>query len=128
MKRRDIIIIAVLIVASLAVFFINKEKDRQKGRYAFVYVDNELYSKEDLNQTKTFDIKTKNGFNRIKIHDGGIEISEANCPDKVCVNTGFITKPSQSIVCIPNRVQIKISGESGSETDNPTLDATTNEN
>lgn len=28
--------------------------------------------------------------------------------DKVCVHTGFINKPSQSIVCIPNRVSIKI--------------------
>ncbi|MGO0916151.1 NusG domain II-containing protein, partial [Clostridioides difficile] len=42
-----------------------------------------------------------------KIHDKGVEIVDASCPDKVCVHTGFINKPSQSIVCIPNRVSIK---------------------
>ena len=44
----------------------------------------------------------------VKIHDHGVEIDEASCPDKVCVHEGFITKPSESIVCLPNKVHIKI--------------------
>lgn len=34
----------------------------------------------------------------------GIEIVEAQCPDQICVRTGFIRKAGQSIVCIPNEV------------------------
>lgn len=47
----------------------------------------------------------------IKIADGGVEVKAADCPDQVCVNTGKITRRGQSIICVPNRVSIQITGE-----------------
>jgi len=38
----------------------------------------------------------------------GIEIIEAQCPDQICVRTGFIRKAGQSIVCVPNEVMVAL--------------------
>jgi hypothetical protein len=49
---------------------------------------------------------------KIRAEKGKIRFIEADCPDKVCVHTGWLTKAGQTAACIPNRVLIKIVGES----------------
>ena len=66
---------------------------------------------------KAIKIKSKEGYNIVKIHDKGVEIIEASCPDKVCIHQGFITKSSESIVCLPNKVHIKITTEDNHESE-----------
>ena len=50
---------------------------------------------------------------QVEIKDGGVRVSHSTCPDKVCVRSGRISKSGESIICAPNRVAIKISGENG---------------
>lgn len=44
-------------------------------------------------------------------------MTTANCPDKVCVHTGFINKPGQSIVCLPHKINVKIVSNDTSKVD-----------
>ncbi len=48
--------------------------------------------------------------NEIMVSGGRICFSESDCPDKVCVHTGWLSKPGQTAVCLPNRVVITIEG------------------
>lgn len=50
------------------------------------------------------------GYNIIKISSRGVEITEADCPDKLCVKSPKITSPGQSIVCIPHKLIVRIVG------------------
>ena len=45
------------------------------------------------------------------VFDGKIAITDSNCPDKVCVKTGGISKKGESIVCVPNGIVITIDGK-----------------
>ena len=109
MKKKDFILIAVVLIAVVALFGYTKLKDaNEKAAFVEVYKDNELYKEIPLDEEAEFTIKDGEHINKVKVHDRGVEVTEANCPDKVCVKTGFITKPSQSIVCIPNKLNIKI--------------------
>lgn len=56
----------------------------------------------------------------IQVGPGEIAIAESACPDQICVNTGVLTRPGQSAVCLPARVAVRIIGE-----DTGGLDATT---
>ncbi|MBR2613326.1 MAG: NusG domain II-containing protein, partial [Clostridia bacterium] len=47
------------------------------------------------------------GTNLLIIKDGKAYISEATCPDLVCVHTGHADE-LKSIVCLPNRVTVSI--------------------
>ena len=47
----------------------------------------------------------------VRISDGKVWVTDANCPDKTCEHTGKISRAGQSIVCLPNGVTVSISGE-----------------
>lgn len=47
----------------------------------------------------------------VVIENGQVYVADADCPDKVCQHTGKISRENQTIVCLPNRVTITITGE-----------------
>lgn len=62
----------------------------------------------DLSHTSDRIIRVEQGggYNIIEITDGKIHVTEADCPDKVCINTGFL-QGGAPIVCLPNRLVIR---------------------
>ena len=60
---------------------------------------------------KTFTYEGPGGFsNTIEAESGRIRVSEAGCPDQVCVHQGWISDGTVPIVCLPNKLIIEISG------------------
>lgn len=108
MKRKDFILIGLVLIVMVLSFGVNFIMNNKDSDYIEIYVDNKLYKTYSIYDEDEFRINTKDGYNIVKIHDYGVEITEASCPDKVCVKSGFITKSSESIVCLPNKVNIKI--------------------
>ena len=49
--------------------------------------------------------------NTIEISGGSVRMSFADCPDKICVKTGAISRSGQSIVCAPHRIVVTITGK-----------------
>jgi hypothetical protein len=47
---------------------------------------------------------------RFEIKDGKAAVTHSGCPDKTCVRTGFISRPGQAAVCLPNKVVLSIEG------------------
>jgi hypothetical protein len=58
-------------------------------------------------------------YNIMMITQSGVKIQEANCPDQICVTWGYISRPGQTIVCLPHKVVISITGDQEGE---PPLD------
>ncbi len=46
----------------------------------------------------------------IEVNNGKIRFLHADCPDQVCVNTGWIDRQGQIAVCLPAGVIIKVEG------------------
>lgn len=113
MKKNDIrIILAVLIVAGLF-YIINQVRINNMNTdqlYVEISVDGELYKRVNINEEEEFRIDGTNGYNIVKVHDNGVEIVEADCPDKICVKTGFIDQVGKTIVCLPHKIYIEIVG------------------
>lgn len=124
MKKWDKIIIISLIGISFVpqiIFNWVVIKDYNKA-YAVVSIEGKTYKKLPLTgqvEMKEYVIKTKYGTNLIVIENEKVAIREADCPDKICTEPGFIDKPGQSLVCLPHKVLVKIEGvmETDSEID-----------
>lgn len=58
-------------------------------------------------------------YNIVRITKDGAYIQEANCSDQICVKWGKVTSPGQTIVCLPHRVVVKVTGNQEGE---PPLD------
>lgn len=71
----------------------------------------------DASQPVTLPLDSTYGHNVLVIENGAVRMTKSDCPDQVCVRTGAIDKPGQTIVCLPNRVVIEISGSKESPID-----------
>ncbi len=72
-------------------------------------------------EEKELCIDTDNGmYNIVSIAKDGVRVIEASCSDKLCIKQGRIDNPGQSIVCLPNKLVIKILGDDDSPVDDVT--------
>jgi len=81
------------------------------GTYAEVTLDGKPYKKIILSEHRgdeKIDVKTKYGYNIIEIKDQSIGIIDADCRDKICMKSGFISNPGQISVCLPHKLMIEI--------------------
>ena len=56
---------------------------------------------------------TNRGYTlHIIAENGGVAVTDSNCPTQDCVHTGRITRTGQSIVCLPAQVVVHLEGAS----------------
>lgn len=116
-KKNDMILIAVILVLALGVIlFINLNKE--EGSRVVVTVDKKPYKTFDLSKDTTFTVEDgKGGFNTFVIKSKTVDMLEASCPDKICVNHKPIRYDHETIVCLPNKVVLTIESDENSEVD-----------
>ena len=63
-----------------------------------------------LNEDRTVRIEGEDGYNTLVIENGEVRLSAADCPNGLCVQTGKIRYAGQSIVCLPHKLAVRITG------------------
>ena len=112
-KKADIVLFLILAALGIAVTVMSLN-GAEDGSVVQVSVDGKTYGVYSLNKNQTIEIKQDKSINKITIKDGHVQMSDSTCRNQVCVDTGEISKTSQSIVCLPNRVMVEIiRGEAG---------------
>ncbi|MCI8659260.1 MAG: NusG domain II-containing protein [Lachnospiraceae bacterium] len=85
---------------------------RELAQTAEVTVDGQLVETLDLSEDQKITIQgVQNGENLLVVQNGAIWCEEASCPDKVCVHQGKQSRDGEMIVCLPNRMVVKVIGE-----------------
>lgn len=59
---------------------------------------------------------TDGDYNKIQVTDHAIAVTEANCFNQIDVKRGQISKPGQTIVCLPHKLLIEIKAKDGTDT------------
>ena len=83
------------------------------GCAAEIYQDGVLVRTVDLSAlTGPLEIPVDTGYgeNIILAEPGQISVKSASCPDQLCVRQGVIKSGVYPIVCLPNRVVVRITG------------------
>ena len=79
---------------------------------AQITVDGKVVETLDLSRDTELTVTGANkGTNHLIVRDGEIWCSEASCPDKVCVHQGKKHLSSDTIVCLPNKMIVTITGD-----------------
>ena len=108
---RDLILVAVLLVAALALFLVMRTlqaRDTGTGAQAVVTVEGREIGRYPLKKSGTFPLN--GGTNILVVENGEAWVSEANCPDKVCMGMGKISRNGEFIACLPNRLLVVVEG------------------
>ena len=112
MKKKELLIILFIIILAFFVWFVNYLlKSNKDSSYLLVTINGETYKEIPLNSKTTSDpirIDTPLGYNIFTVEKGVVNMTEANCPDLVCVHTAPASEAGEMIVCLPHKVVLEI--------------------
>lgn len=110
MKKQELIFIAgILTAAALLWFGLNWFRRGDYGTIR-ITIDGEEYGTYSLSEDQEISI---GDTNVCRIQNGEVRMTEADCPDHLCMKQRAIDSSGGTIVCLPNRVVIEgISAES----------------
>lgn len=116
-KNDKILVIAVLVLALIGgIVLLFTQKSATSNGIVVVTIAGEEYGQFPLDENIVEKIELPDGsYNILAIKDGKADMTEASCPDGICVRHRKISKTNQTIVCLPNKVIITI--ENGAETE-----------
>lgn len=80
---------------------------KETGAKLKVTVDGKEYGIYDLREDQEIEI---GDTNICRIEDGVVRMVQAKCPDQLCIHQKAIDKRGGTIVCLPNRVVLEITG------------------
>ncbi len=106
-RRTDLIVIGSLLLLALALYLV-LGATREEGGTVVVRVDGAETARFALSAEGSYPLN--GGSNILVISGGQAWLSEANCPDQLCVRQGKIHYTGQSIICLPNRLTVTVEG------------------
>lgn len=108
----DILIISFILIGSLVAYFLinhsNGDDISKINTNVIISVNGDKLYEYPLFENRTVVVSTEFGMNEIIIDNGKVFVSEADCPDRLCVNYQPISKLNDSIYCLPNRLVIEL--------------------
>lgn len=116
--KNDIILIVAIFVLAIGSYLGIRyyQKMNTNQAVAVVTVGGAEYGRYPLNQNVTEKIELPDGsYNILVIENGRADVTEASCPDRICVNHRAVSMNKETIVCLPNEVVVEI--ENGAESD-----------
>lgn len=116
-KKGDMLLIFGIVI--LAVLFLGwntfgARLSTNQQLTAVIKHDGQVIQQINLSSVKNPETLTYNyeGIKQVIVAERGrIRFSESECPDKICVKTGWLNKPGDKSVCMPSKVVITIVGE-----------------
>ena len=111
MKKRDFFVIGIVLVLALVIGAVAL-LDGRTAQSLCIYVEGDLYGEYSLLENQEIKVGTTNVC---EIIDGKVRMTQANCPDQICVHTAEISRDGMTIVCLPNRVVLEIKSEAQSQ-------------
>ena len=112
-KKADILLFFLILAFGLEVSWWSLAGNAA-GEKAVVTVDGKLYGTYPLSQDQTIQVVQENGHhNDITIKGGRVSMTFSDCRNQICVESGAISQTKDTIVCLPNKVVIEITGGNG---------------
>ena len=109
-KKSDIVLAVALIVIGLALsYFLSFGQDA--GSKLLITCDGEKFGSYHLYEDREVVIERDNHINKVTIKDGIVSMSFSNCHGQDCIHQGEISKTGETIICLPNKVVLEITGK-----------------
>lgn len=108
-KRMDIWLIGGVLFLALG-FWAYLYFTREEGAAAVVEIDGDETARYSLEEPLAAEIVSPWGINLLVIENGTAKVTEADCPDKLCVDQHAIQFQGESIICLPHKVTVRIEG------------------
>jgi hypothetical protein len=102
-------LLVVLPIGSL----LRHARTRPARTVALIYQTGRLVTTQPLDRDTTIILSDNAARVRVEVSVGRVRVAESNCPNRLCVRTGWVSRAGRTIVCVPNRVLVLLQGETG---------------
>lgn len=115
-RLADLIVAAVILTAATFSLISAFAAVDENSLTAVITVGGQMYREINLSAVEEPYDMTVEGNEEAVLHisSEGVRFVSSHCPDKLCVNTGLLTKSGQSAVCLPARVSVKLVSDDNS--------------
>ena len=108
--KRDILLFTGLIAVALLIYsFYTLPARTAENVFARISVDREVVKTIELSESGEFELP-ENPEVRFVVRNYGIAFADSDCPDKICIRSGYLRYSGQIAVCVPNRIALVIIG------------------
>lgn len=108
-KKADIILAVALIIVGLAMSYI-LSFGQESGRELTVSCAGEKFGTYSLLEDREIVIDRNDHINKVTIKNGIVSMSFSDCHGQDCVHQGEISLSGETIICLPNKVVLEITG------------------
>ncbi|MEE0716200.1 MAG: NusG domain II-containing protein [Eubacterium sp.] len=115
MKKKDIILVIIILLVAGIMYGAIQYIQSGKGEIVKIFVNGKVYNTYSLYKDEKIEIKTTKGKNTVWIHNGYVEMEDADCPDKYCEKQGKIKNTGETIVCLPHKLVVEIQKSQGKQ-------------
>lgn len=103
----DFVAGALVLLLALVTAWYYMPAGNQKGQTAQIWQDGTLVRELDLSENQN--IVVEGAYeNTVVVENGKVAIQASTCPGEDCVHAGWCGETGRSIVCLPNRVEIRV--------------------
>lgn len=111
---RAIIVLAALAAAgALAWFALSAATPASPGLVVVCQTREGFRRTDPLDADVAYTVTTAEGYNRVVISDGTVDVAEADCSNQVCVDHDPIADAGEQIVCLPHGMVVEIVEDEG---------------
>ncbi len=108
-RKGDAWVLLLLLLAGLAllIYF----QSRPKASAAEIYVDNRLIASLPLDRDGDFRFNECPGI-VFRVENGRVCFLHSDCPDQICVSSGWLSQSGACAVCLPHKTVLKLKAAS----------------
>ena len=114
-KKKDAVLILTVLLIAGAAFGVHEFAGGDGADTVTVKVDGKVTGTYPL--AKDQKIRINGGTNILTIKNGKAKMTDADCPDQLCVHQRAISRSKESIICLPNKIVVEVDSHQNSQYD-----------
>ena len=106
LKKGDVLLIGCIVLIACVFATVNTSGGDVDS--VVITVDGVVWREVPLHTNVWLEYDADGRHNAVVIDNGSVRMVAANCPDELCVKQGAISSPHSVIVCMPNRIAVRL--------------------
>lgn len=110
-----LVLLAVAVLAAVTALWFYSTRGHSGELTVVISVGGEETQRTVLSAFTESTVTSRGYTLRVAAEDGGVAVTESDCPTQDCVHTGVIRRAGQSVVCLPAQVVVHLEGSAASD-------------
>lgn len=120
LTRLDKILMGAIALVALLGLFLFRPQAEALGDRVVVEAQGKVVKvipMDQLEPGRQLSITGPLGNSILEMGQDKVRLVDSPCPDHICMQMGWISRPGEMIVCLPNQIIVRIEGPQGRELD-----------